>query len=63
MAANKSKQHIFEKELYPDKFRKSVLSIFLLEKHPFHNTTKRKAFLATYVFLKLNGYSIKMENQ
>ena len=49
--------------MYPDKFSKSVLLINLLEKYPFHNATKRTVFLATYVFLKLNGYSLKMENQ
>ena len=50
--------------MYPDKFSKSVLLINLLEKYPFHNATKRTEFLAKYVFLKkLNGYSLKNENQ
>lgn len=64
MAVNQPKQHIFGKDLYPDKFSKAaVLLINLIKKHPFHNANKRTAFLATYIFLKLNGYSLKMENQ
>lgn len=41
----------------------AVLLINLIKKHPFHNANKRTAFLAAYVFFKLNGYSLKMENQ
>ncbi|EGO5983921.1 MULTISPECIES: type II toxin-antitoxin system death-on-curing family toxin [Enterococcus] len=64
MAVNQPKQHIFGKDLYPDVFSKAaVLLINLIKKHPFHNANKRTAFLATYIFLKLNGYSLKMENQ
>lgn len=64
MAVNQPKQHIFGKDLYPDEFSKAaVLLINLIKKHPFHNANKRTAFLAAYVFLKLNGYSLKMENQ
>lgn len=64
MAANQPKQHIFGEDLYPDEFSKAaVLLINLIKKHPFHNANKRTAFLAAYVFLKINGYSLKMENQ
>ncbi|OAQ43508.1 type II toxin-antitoxin system death-on-curing family toxin [Enterococcus faecium] len=64
MAVNQPKQHIFGKDLYPDKFSKAaVLLINLIKKYPFHNANKRTAFLAAYVFLKLNGYSLKMKNQ
>lgn len=64
MAVNQPKQHIFGKDLYPDEFSKAaVLLINIIKKHPFHNANKRTAFLAAYVFLKLNGYSLKMENQ
>lgn len=64
MAVNQPKQHIFGKDLYPDVFSKAaVLLINLIKKHPFHNANKRTAFLAAYIFLKLNGYSLKMENQ
>lgn len=64
MAVNQPKQHIFGKDLYPDVFSKAaVLLINLIKKHPFHNANKRTAFLATYIFLKLNGYSLKMKNQ
>ncbi|MBU5494185.1 type II toxin-antitoxin system death-on-curing family toxin [Enterococcus sp. S177_ASV_20] len=64
MAVNQPKQHIFGKDLYPDVFSKAaVLLINLIKKHPFHNANKRTAFLATYIFLKLNGCSLKMENQ
>lgn len=64
IAVNQPKQHIFGKDLYPDVFSKAaVLLINLIKKHPFHNANKRTAFLATYIFLKLNGYSLKMENQ
>jgi len=64
MAVNQPKQHIFGKDLYPDKFSKAaVLLINLIKKHPFHNANKRTAFLAAYVFLKINGFSLTMENQ
>ena len=64
MAVNQPKQHIFGEALYPDAFSKAaVLLINLIKKHPFHNANKRTAFLAAYVFLKLNGYSLKIENQ
>lgn len=64
MAVNEPKQHIFEKDLYHDGFSKAaVLLINLIKNHPFHNANKRTAFLAAYVFLKLNGHSLKMENQ
>lgn len=64
MAVNQPKQHIFGESLYPDEFSKAaVLLINLIKKHPFHNANKRTVFLAAYVFLKLNGYSLKMENQ
>lgn len=64
MAVNQPKQHIFGKDLYPDVFSKAaVLLINLIKKHPFHNANKRTAFLAAYVFIKLNGYSLRMENQ
>ena len=64
MAVNQPKQHIFGKDLYPDVFSKAaVLLRNLIKKHPFHNANKRTAFLAAYIFLKLNGYSLKMENQ
>ncbi|RXA58853.1 type II toxin-antitoxin system death-on-curing family toxin [Enterococcus casseliflavus] len=63
MAVNETKQHIFEKDLYHDGFSKAtVLLINLIKKHSFHNANNRTAFLAAYVFLKLNGYSLKMEN-
>ncbi|OTN76192.1 doc [Enterococcus sp. 8G7_MSG3316] len=64
MAVNQPKKHIFGKDLYPDHFSKAaVLLINLIKKHPFHNANKRTAFLAVYVFLKLNGYFLRMENQ
>lgn len=64
IAANKTQQHIFGKDLYPDEFSKAaVLLINLIKKHPFHNANKRTAFLATYIFLKLSSYSLKMKNQ
>jgi len=63
MAVNETKQHIFEKDLYHDGFSKAtVLLINLIKKQSFHNANNRTAFLAAYVFLKLNGYSLKMEN-
>jgi len=64
MAVNQPKQHIFGKDLYPDVFSKAaVLLINLIKKHPFNNGNKRTAFLAAYVFLKINGFSLTMENQ
>nr|WP_308302320.1 type II toxin-antitoxin system death-on-curing family toxin [Enterococcus faecium] len=41
--------------------KSAVLLINLIKKHPFHNANKHTAFLAVYVFLKLNGYSLKIE--
>ncbi|WP_430599660.1 type II toxin-antitoxin system death-on-curing family toxin [Enterococcus sp. DIV0179] len=43
--------------------KSAVLLVNLIKKHPFHNANKHTAFLAVYVFLKLNGYSLKIENQ
>ena len=64
MAVNQPRQHIFGKDLYPDEFSKAaVLLINLIKKHPFNNGNKRTAFLAAYVFLKINGFSLTMENQ
>lgn len=64
MAVNQPRQHIFGKDLYPDEFSKAaVLLINLIKKHPFNNGNKRTAFLAAYVFLKINGFSLIMENQ
>ena len=64
MAVNQPRQHIFGKDLYPDEFIKAaVLLINLIKKHPFNNGNKRTAFLAAYVFLKINGFSLTMENQ
>ena len=64
MAVNQPRQHIFGKDLYPDEFSKAaVLLINLIKKHPFNNGNKRTAFLAAYVFLKINGFTLTMENQ
>lgn len=60
VAVNQSKQHIFGKDLYPDEFSKTVvLLINLIKKHTFHNANNCIAFLAAYVFLKLNGLFTK----
>jgi death on curing protein len=64
MAVNQPKQHVFWRDLYPDVFSETaVLLINLIKKHPFHNANKRTAFLAAYVFLKINGFSLTMGNQ
>ncbi|MBO0461661.1 MULTISPECIES: type II toxin-antitoxin system death-on-curing family toxin [unclassified Enterococcus] len=34
----------------------TMLLIQLIKKRPFHNANKRTAFLALFVFLKINGY-------
>ena len=31
--------------------------------HPFVDANKRTAFLATYIFLSLNGYELKVEKE
>ncbi|MGX7107497.1 type II toxin-antitoxin system death-on-curing family toxin [Hutsoniella sourekii] len=33
--------------------------INIIKRHPFHNGNKRTAWLATYLFLELNGYELK----
>ena len=47
----------FGEEIYASIYEKAtMLLIQLIKKHPFYNANKRTAFLALFVFLKINGY-------
>jgi death-on-curing protein len=50
-------------DLYPTFFLKAAaLMQSLAQNHSFHNANKRTAFSATVVFLKLNGYNLKLSH-
>jgi len=54
----------FGEEVYPSIYEKAaVLLIQLIKKHPFPNANKRTAFLATFVFLKINGQLLAIDQK
>ncbi|NBA63838.1 type II toxin-antitoxin system death-on-curing family toxin [Enterococcus mundtii] len=54
----------FGEEVYPSIYEKAaILLIQLIKKHPFHNSNKRTAFLATFVFLKINGQLLAIDQK
>ncbi len=54
----------FGEEVYPSIYEKAaILLIQLIKKHPFHNANKRTAFLATFVFLKINGQLLAIDQK
>ncbi|PEH49546.1 type II toxin-antitoxin system death-on-curing family toxin [Enterococcus faecium] len=59
MCVEPLKASAFGEEVCPTIHEKAaILIIRLIKKHPFHNANKRTAFLATFVFLKINGYQL-----
>ncbi|THE15525.1 type II toxin-antitoxin system death-on-curing family toxin [Enterococcus hirae] len=64
MCVGQLRSSAFGEEVYPSIYEKaSILIIQLIKKHPFYNANKRTAFLATYVFLKINGYLLTLNQQ
>jgi death-on-curing protein len=63
-ATARPQQTVLEKEAYPTIMRKaSALIHSLIQNHPFVDGNKRTAFIATVVFLELNGYKFKAEQE
>jgi len=57
---NLPQQGFGELELYPTIFEKAACYYyFTIKNHPFVNGNKRMAIVMTYVFLRMNGYSLK----
>ena len=55
---------VFGEEVYSSIYEKAtMLLIQLIKKHPFHNANKRTAFLALFVFLKINGYLLTIPEE
>lgn len=56
MCVGQLKATAFGEEVYSSVYEKAaILLIQLIKKDPFHNANKRTAFLAAFVFLKING--------
>lgn len=52
------------KDLYPDLFLKAAaLMDSLVQNHPFLDGNKRTAITAVAMFLRLNGYRLRVENE
>lgn len=63
-AVSRPQQTFAGKDVYPDIFHKAAaLFESLVTNHPFVNGNKRTAWLATTVFLRLNGYIYRNEDQ
>lgn len=57
MLVQAPREKLFGEEIYPTIFDKAaILFINIATKHVFHNANKRTAFVATDIFMKLNGY-------
>jgi death-on-curing protein len=64
MCVGQLKATAFGEEVYPSVFEKSALLLIqLIKKHPFHNANKRTAFLAAFVFLKINGQLLTIKQK
>ncbi|EMF0511688.1 type II toxin-antitoxin system death-on-curing family toxin [Enterococcus hirae] len=64
MCVGQLKATTFGEEVYPSVYEKvALLLIQLIKKHPFHNANKRTAFLATFVFLKINGQLLTIKQK
>ena len=62
MAVNLVQSTVFGEEAYPTIHEKAaLLMIQLIKKHPFGNANKRTGLMAAIVFLKINGYTLKLE--
>ena len=61
MCVGQLRASAFGEEVYPSIYEKAaILLIQLIKKHPFHNAT---AFLATFVFLKINGHLLIIDQK
>ncbi len=59
-----SQQTFNNVELYPTIFSKAACYYyFIIKNHPFLNGNKRLAIVATYVFLRINGYKLSVPLQ
>lgn len=64
MCVGQLKATAFGEEVYPSVYEKAALLLIqLIKKHPFHNANKRTAFLATFVFLKINGQLLTIKQK
>ena len=64
MCVGQLRTSAFGEEVYPSIYEKAtILLIQLIKKHPFHNANKRTAFLATFVFLKINGQLLAIDQK
>lgn len=60
-AINRPKQSVFGEDAYPTLFDKAAaLFQSLVLNHPFYNANKRTALMSTIIFLKKNGYDLKL---
>lgn len=63
-AAARPLQTVFGKEAYPTLMSKAAALVHsLAQNHPFVDGNKRTAFIATVVFLELNGYKLEAEQK
>lgn len=60
MCVGQLRASAFGEEVYE---KAAILLIQLIKKHPFHNANKRTAFLATFVFLKINGQLLAIDQK
>ena len=64
MCVGQLKATAFGEEVYPSVYEKAALLLIqLIKKHPFHNANKRTAFLAVFVFLKINGQLLTIKQK
>ncbi|SAM50864.1 toxin-antitoxin system, toxin component, Fic family [Enterococcus faecium] len=64
MCVGQLRTSAFGEEVYLSIYEKAaILLIQLIKKHPFHNANKRTAFLATFVFLKINGQLLAIDQK
>lgn len=64
MCVGQFKATAFGEEVYPSVYEKAALLLIqLIKKHPFHNANKRTAFLAAFVFLKINGQLLTIKQK
>lgn len=64
MCVGQLRASAFGEEVYTSIYEKAaILLIQLIKKHPFHNANKRTAFLATFVFLKINGQLLAIDQK
>lgn len=63
-AINRPKQSVFGEDAYPTLFDKAAaLYQSLVSNHPFYNANKRTALMSTIIFLKKNGYNLRLNDK